>query len=102
MIEVVSGGLGKDCPITLIRPGDLVLASLLIAQRVQFRSLLNLLSEILLSRAVDSIALRIRPDHEPAIGFIARVKCGSGVLERLRVQALSPSSAGTERLLAPF
>ena len=102
MIGSAAGVIGKDCPITLIRPGDLVRASLLIAQRVQFRSLLSLLNEIQLSRAVDSIALRIRPDHVPAIGFIARVKCGSGVLDRLRVQALNPSSAGTERHLAPF
>ena len=102
MIGTAAGAIRKDCPITLIRPGDLVRASLLIAQRVQFRSLLNLLNENLLSRAVDSIALRIRPDHVPAIGVIARVKGGPGVLDRLRGQALSPSSAGTERHLAPF
>src|SRR3954464_15995088 len=102
MIGPAAGAIGKDCPIKLIRPGDLVRASLLVAQHVQFWTLLNLLNEILLSRAVDSIALRIRPDHEPAIGFNARVKGGSGVLDRLRVQALRPSSAGTERHLAPF
>ena len=54
------------------------------------------------SSAVRNVTLKVRSDHEPAIGFIARVKCGSGVLDRLRVQALSPSSAGTERHLAPF